>query len=92
MTLITTTPATTHSHGTARRGLGGENCMGRHLARVNSPADKYEGCYLARKGMAWLVCATTWMLAALLVAFLAGGGAHKAVGNIAHAIEASRPH
>lgn len=42
----------THSHGTTRRGLGGENDMGHHLARVNSPAAKYESCYLARRATA----------------------------------------
>lgn len=42
--------ATTHE--SRRRGLGGENDMGHHLARVNSPAAKYEGCYLARRATA----------------------------------------
>ncbi|AHD02930.1 hypothetical protein METH_06715 [Leisingera methylohalidivorans DSM 14336] len=51
--LAATSPAAkTTTHDDSCRGLGGENDMGHHLARINSPASKYEGCYLARRTVA----------------------------------------
>ena len=43
-----------------------------------------------RRVMSWLVATVTWLTAALLIAWLAGGGADKAVKNISHAFQVER--
>ncbi|GAA6196661.1 hypothetical protein [Pseudophaeobacter sp.] len=86
---VSLTPAghkpTTHTDDT-RRGVSAEV-----FERFNAPQIHLDqNCHLARRGMAWIVAAVTWITAALLIAWLAGGGADKAIKNITHAFQVER--
>lgn len=65
-----TPPAPAATHAKARRGLGGANDMGHHLARVNSPATKYEDPHEQEfggelSGMIFIcICALCFLIAA----------------------------
>jgi hypothetical protein len=77
------TSATTDS---ARRGQEHEWSEGpwKHPAPAPQPT------YLARYSMAWIVVSVTWMTAASLIAWIAGGGADKAFQNISQAFHVER--
>lgn len=77
------TSATTHI---ARRGNEHEWSAG----PWKYPAQTQQPTYLARYSMAWIVVAVTWMTAASLIAWLAGGGADKAFQNISQAFHVER--
>ncbi len=72
----------------------GDACRGVSAAifeRFNAPQIRADRCrHLSRRVMSWLVAAVTWITAALLIAWLAGGGADKAIKNISHAFQVER--
>lgn len=86
---VSPTPAgikpTTHKND-VRRGASAEVFERFNAKQIR--ADK--NCHLARRGMAWIVAAVTWITAALFIAWLVGGGADKAVKNISHAFQVER--
>jgi hypothetical protein len=73
--------ATTHNDD-ARRGV-----LAEVFERFNAPQIRADR---NRRVMSWLVAAITWITAALLIAWLAGGGADKAIKNISHAFQVER--
>lgn len=86
MTLITTTPATTHSHGTARRGLG--SMAGRFEDVADSRATDAE--VSRAQSLLNAVCMILAGLLCVLIVALVLVNGPKVIRNVAQAFEVER--